>query len=142
MDSIQLRGGQNRDRLHRVGFCALGRRRALAAEPHGPRGVREPLVAHLGGPESGRTKALLKNHYPVARSLCGLPQRHALRSHGGGKAEVSPRGRALGTTQQGAACRVPSPSLGPAPPRLQVTLRDTAGSPLGNIQAGLNTSIY
>lgn len=34
-----------------------------------PRGRRDPPVAPLGGSESRQTRALLKNHCPVARSL-------------------------------------------------------------------------
>lgn len=92
-------------------------KRALA-EPRGQRGVRDPLGAPLGGPESRHTKALLKNHCPVARSFCDPPERHFLSSHGRGKAEVSLRGRAVGTTQHKESCGMPSTSLCRALPKL------------------------
>lgn len=84
--SVSWRAEQRLSSLAQI-LC-FGWKRALAAELRGCRGVRDLLVAPLGGSESRHTKALLKNHCSVARSLFDPPERHFLCSLGRGQSST------------------------------------------------------
>lgn len=76
-------------------ILGFGWKRALAAKPRGSRGVRDPLVAPLGGSECRHAKALLKNHWSVSGSLCGPLERYFLRSRRRGTPMWERSGRLL-----------------------------------------------
>lgn len=115
-------------------IVCFGWKRALAAGPRGHQGGRDPLAAPLGGPESQRTKAWLKNHCPVARSLSGLCERHFLCSHGGGKAEVSMRGREWGPPNRKHHAKCPAAHFAQATSYFQRQTSGRPATPLGDTQ--------
>lgn len=134
MGSIQLRGGQNRDCLHGVGFYALGGRGHRQQSLVGAEGWGTLLwllwVAH----ESRRTKAVLKNHCPVVGSVCGPLERHSLCSHVGEEQQGSPQGdKRWGPHSWRDRGECP-PHLCTALPRLRVTFRgNTSGKHTGQV---------
>ena len=83
-ESFEIKGAEEGEwtlfsfREGRTEAVFIGWKRALAA---GPSGRRDPLTTLLGGSECRHTKAVLKNHCPVAKRLCGPPERHFLCSH-------------------------------------------------------------
>lgn len=91
MDSIQLRGGQNRD-VFTGSDCVLWVEEGTGGRASWAQREEGPSCGPSGWPWVQAFKALLKDHGPVASSLCGLHERRLLGSHGEERQKKSPQG--------------------------------------------------